>query len=96
MKFDILKFLKIKKKLDDEPPLYTHSLIVTTQAYQHTYSFDWEHKRCNWSDFKKWYFGRPQSEYHMFKFRNGEQLLKRDDIVSFKIKVEKHDGNNTA
>ena len=36
-------------------------------------------------DFYKWYFGRPQSDFYIFRWDSGEMLLSRKDISHFEL-----------
>ena len=41
-----------------------------------------------WKRFYHWYYGRPQSETYMFCYKKGSQMIRRDNIVGFR--VDKH------
>ncbi len=41
-----------------------------------------------WINFYKWFFGRS-SDFYVAKFKDGERMIRRDDIVSFSVKITK-------
>ena len=50
--------------------------------YHKNHSFCW-----HYFDFYKWYFNRKQSDEYMFKSKQNETLIKRDDILTFEFFV---------
>jgi len=51
---------------------------------------DWEsnNKITPWIPFYKWYFGREQSKIFRFQYKEGENITKREDIITFNIYIE--------
>lgn len=48
-----------------------------------------------WKNFYKWYFSRPQSQYFMLKYSEGETLVIRDRIKQFNVSIKKVTATNT-
>jgi hypothetical protein len=40
-----------------------------------------------WKEFYKWYFGRTSDSY-ILPYKNGEVMVKRDTITSFKVYID--------
>ena len=56
--------------------------------------FNQENYAEPWMHFYKWYFGRAQSQYYVMKFAGGQEMMKRDDIVSFSILIKEVEVNH--
>ena len=40
----------------------------------------------HWSDFLKWYHGRPQSTCYVMEHSQGHTMVRREDIISYDIR----------
>lgn len=40
-----------------------------------------------WKDFYRWYFGRPASSTYIQRYKDGETMIRREDIRLFNVQI---------
>lgn len=62
-------------------------MMIEDVNYTHTRRF-FDKQKCNYNDFLKWWFSRPQSKHFMLDHNTGGCCIPRDSVICFNIKRE--------
>ena len=79
-----------KKKIEPKEKVYVNTLTINLKNNR---SFSWNTEVPNdrkkiscWKHFYKWYFCKA-TPYFIVKYKNGETMLRRENIESFDIRI---------